>query len=242
MRGRWMLVAVALLALGSGPGQPEERPPADPEVATAPRSLETDPEKACYGLGVELGRSLVNQGIEVDPDVVVQGLRDALAGRKPAIGETELRRVVRDFRAEARRARARSRSLGAEANFEAGQAFLSENARRDGVVTLPSGLQYRVLEQGIGPTPADTDTVQVNYRGRLLDGTEFDSSFRDGEPATFVVKASLPGWRQALLSMPVGSRWELYLPPRLAYGRLGTGLGVGPEATVIFDLELLAIR
>ena len=109
-------------------------------------------------------------------------------------------------------------------------------------VAAGRGLQDKVLSAGSGPKPTDTDTVEVQYYGTLLDGTEFDSSFRNGEPARFVVKGSLPGWRQALLLMPVGSRWELYLPPRLAYGRRGTGLGVGPEATVVFEMELLAIK
>jgi len=246
MTRTWMMVsAVVALGLVVSPTfvRGQEEPATEPEAtAAAPPGLETDEHKVDYGLGIQMGRSLLNQGIEVDVDVVVQGLRDALAGRKPAIGEHELRRVMKAFYAETRRTRIRNQTLAADENLKAGEVFLAENKSKNGVVTLPSGLQYKVLKEGGGPKPTDTDRVEVDYRGTLIDGTEFDSSSRNDEPATFVVKSSLPGWRQALLLMPVGSRWELYVPPRLAYGRRGTGLGVGPEATVIFEMELRAIK
>jgi len=240
-----MVSAVVALGLVVSPTfvRGQEEPATEPEAtAAAPPGLETDEHKVDYGLGIQMGRSLLDQGIEVDVDVVVQGLRDALAGRKPAIGEHELRRVMKAFYAETRRTRIRNQTLAADENLKAGEVFLAENKSKNGVVTLPSGLQYKVLKEGGGPKPTDTDRVEVDYRGTLIDGTEFDSSSRNDEPATFVVKSSLPGWRQALLLMPVGSRWELYVPPRLAYGRRGTGLGVGPEATVIFEMELRAIK
>jgi FKBP-type peptidyl-prolyl cis-trans isomerase len=214
---------------------------ADP-AATGKPVIETDEQKRDYGLGMQMGRNLVNQGIEADVDLLVEGLRDALAGRKPLISEEELRRIMMAFRAELKRARIDNARITAEENFKAGEVFMAENKTKADVVTLPSGLQYKVLKQGAGPVPTDMDTVEVQYRGTLLDGTEFDSSFRNDAPATFVVKGSLPGWRQALLLMPVGSRWELYVPPRLAYGPKGTGLGVGPQATVVFEMELLAIK
>jgi FKBP-type peptidyl-prolyl cis-trans isomerase FklB len=204
--------------------------------------LETEQQKTDYALGVNMGRNLVNQGIKPDVDWLVLGLRDALAGRALLLSDAEFRQVTMAFRAEMRRNQVRSQQVLAEENFKAGAAFMAENSSREGVVSLPSGLQYRVLTEGSGPIPKETDTVIVNYRGRLLDGTEFDSSYRNGEPATFNLKATIPGFRQALMLMPVGSKWEVYVPPGLAYGPKGTGLGVGPQATLIFEIELVGIR
>ena len=236
------MMVVVVLAAAQGPALAQGATASPEPAASTQPALKTDKQKTDYGLGVQMGRNLKNQGIEADIDLVVQGLRDALAGRRLLISEDELRRTMMALRTEMRRDRVRDQAIASDENFKAGQAFLEQNKTKEGVVTLPSGLQYKVLRQGQGRKPTDTDTVEVNYRGTLLDGTEFDSSSRSGKPATFVVKASLPGWRQALLQMPVGSKWELYLPPRLAYGPRGTGLGVGPHATVIFELELLAIR
>lgn len=201
-------------------------------------------QKMDYALGVQVGRGLKNQGIEAELEPFLQGVRDALAGRRLAISEQELRRLMMAMRTEMRQTRNRSQTAVAEENFKAGETFLAENQAKPDVVTLPNGLQYKVLKAGSGPTPGDLDTVEVRYRGTLLDGREFDSSARsnDGKPATFVVKASLPGWRQALQRMPVGSTWELYVPPRLAYGPRGNGITVGPQSTVVYELELVAIR
>lgn len=250
MTRQWLVVlGMTVLAVAAAPtpvraeGATTASPAAQDEpTAPGKPTLETNQQKRDYGLGIQMGRNLTNQGIDVDVDLLVQGLRDALAGRMPLISEDELRRTMTAFRAEMKRDRIDNARNTADENFKAGEAFLAENRTKEGVVTLPSGLQYKVLEAGKGPKPTDTDTVEVRYRGTLLDGTEFDSSFRNDEPATFVVKGSLPGWRQALLAMPVGSKWKLYVPPRLAYGPRGTGLGVGPQATVIFEFELLAIK
>jgi FKBP-type peptidyl-prolyl cis-trans isomerase len=234
--------AVLVLAATLWPAHAQGPQTSPIEAATPGRTvIETDPHKRDYGLGVQMGRNLKNQGIDADVDLVIQGLRDALAGRKLLLAEDELRRVMMALRTETRQARVRNQAIAADENFKGGEAFLAENKAKPGVVTLPSGLQYKVIKAGNGPKPSDTDSVEVQYRGTLLDGTEFDSSFRNQKPASFIVKASLPGWRQALQLMPVGSKWELVLPPRLAYGPRGTGLGVGPQATVIFELELLAI-
>ena len=250
MTRKWLAVlGMAVLAAAAAPTQvrADETPVASPAAQDEPAApgiptLETNEQKRDYGLGIQMGRNFKNQGIEVDVELLVRGLRDALAGRMPLISEDELRRTMTAYRAELKRDRIDNARITAEENFKAGEAFLAENKTKEGVVTLPSGLQYKVLKAGKGPKPTDTDTVEVQYRGTLLDGTEFDSSFRNDKPATFVVKGSLPGWRQALLVMPVGSKWELYIPPRLAYGPRGTGLGVGPQATVIFEFELLAIK
>lgn len=214
--------------------------PAD--APTKPAAVETEQQRIDYGLGVQMGRNLKNQGIEADPELVIQGLRDALTGKKLAISELDLRRSMMTLRSEMRQSRVRNTALASDENFKAGTAYQTENKAKPGVTMLPSGLQYRVLQQGKGPKPDDLDVVEVRYRGLLLDGTEFDSSSREEKPAQFVVKSALPGWRQALKLMPVGSKWELVLPPQLAYGARGNGLGVGPQATVIFELELVAIR
>ena len=213
-----------------------------PATAGVP-ALDNDEQKMDYALDLQIGRSLKNQGIDADSELFLRGLRDALAGRRPALSEQEVRRLMMAMRTEMRQTRIRSQAAVADDNFKAGQAFMAENGDRPGVVTLPSGLQYKVLAEGKGPKPADLDAVEVRYRGRLLDGREFDSSARNGDgPATFVVKASLPGWRQALQRMPVGSTWELYVPPRLAYGPRGNGINVGPQQTLVYEIELLGIR
>jgi len=242
--------AVAILALMACTTPAVTWAVEEPAAASLPQptgngdrpSFETEQQKTDYALGVTMGRNLVNQGIEPDVDWLVLGLRDALAGRALQLSDAEFRQVTMAFRAEMRRNQVRTQQVLAEENFKAGEAFMKDNAGREGVVTLPSGLQYKVLVAGSGPVPAQTDTVVVNYRGTLLDGTEFDSSYRNAEPATFGLKATIPGFRQALTLMPVGSKWELYVPPGLAYGPKGTGLGVGPQATLIYEVELVGIR
>jgi FKBP-type peptidyl-prolyl cis-trans isomerase FklB len=213
-----------------------------PTRISASQSVESEQQKIDYGLGVQMGRNLKNQGIEADPELVIQGLRDALTGKKLAISEVDLRKSMMALRSEMRQSRVRNNALASDENFKAGTAYQAEYKAKPGVAMLPSGLQYRVLQQGKGPKPDDLDVVEVRYRGLLLDGTEFDGSSREEKPAQFVVKSALPGWRQALKLMPVGSKWELVLPPQLAYGERGNGLGVGPQSTVIFELELVAIR
>jgi FKBP-type peptidyl-prolyl cis-trans isomerase FklB len=211
--------------------------------------FKTKKDKLSYVIGVDMGRTLNRQGIEVDLDIVTRGLKDGLSGEKLLMTEAELRTTVNTLQIEIRRKQAEMRQkeirntvASAEDNKKKGDAFLAENKTKEGVVTLPSGLQYKILKAGGGRKPMDDDTVEVRYRGTLIDGTEFDRSPPDGKPATFKVAGVIPGWGEALKIMPVGSKWQLFIPPHLAYAQRGAGRVIGPNATLIFDLELIAIK
>lgn len=205
-------------------------------------ALKTEKDKMSYGVGAEAGRNFKRLGVEIDPDFLVRGLRDALSGEKLLMTDEEIRAAMTAYQAEARQKQAQAARLAAENNKKAGDAFLADNKTKEGVVTLPSGLQYKILKAGDGKTPTEADTVECNYRGTLINGTEFDSSYRRGQPATFKVTGVIAGWREALKLMPVGSKWQLFIPPQLAYGERGAGRDIGPNATLIFEIELLAIK
>jgi len=172
----------------------------------------------------------------------MRGLKDALSGAKPLMSDEEIDAMRRKYRAEMQRKRAAAMERAAQENAERGAAFLAENKAKPGVVTLQSGLQYKILKAGEGPKPTAKDTVECHYRGTLIDGKEFDSSYRRGAPATFPLAGVIPGWREALQHMPVGSKWQLVIPPQLAYGARGAGHDIGPNATLVFEVELLAIK
>jgi FKBP-type peptidyl-prolyl cis-trans isomerase len=169
-------------------------------------------------------------------------VRDELSGEKLLMTEEDLHAALNAFQTELKLKRARTARAVAEDNMKEGEAFLTENKNKEGIVTLPSGLQYKVLREGNGRKPKETDKVEVNYRGTLIDGTEFDSSYRRGQPGTFEVAGMIPGWTEALKLMPVGSRWQVFIPSRLAYGEKGSGRKIGPNATIVFDMELMAIK
>lgn len=204
--------------------------------------LKTQKDKMSYSIGAEAGKNFKRLGVEVDTDLLVKGLRDALSGEKLLMTDEELRGTVTAYQAEVRQKQAQAAQLAAENNKKAGDAFLAENTTKEGIVTLPSGLQYKILKAGDGKMPTAADTVECHYRGTLINGTEFDSSYRRGQPATFKVTGVIPGWREALKLMSVGSKWQLFIPPQLAYGERGTGRDIGPNATLIFEVELLAIK
>lgn len=204
-------------------------------------ALRSEKDKLSYAIGVQAVRSWKRQEVEVDPELVIKGLRDALSGEKLLMSEAELRATLDAFQQEVREKQARVATLAAEDNKKAGEKFLAENKNREGVVTLPSGLQYKILTAGEGKRPTVDDTVLVHYRGTLIDGTEFDSSYRRDQPATFGVNRVIRGWTEALQLMPVGSKWQLFIPPSLAYGTRGSRR-VGPNATLIFEVELIAIQ
>jgi FKBP-type peptidyl-prolyl cis-trans isomerase len=206
------------------------------------KELKTQKDKVSYGIGVGMARNLKRQKIEVDTAVVVQGLRDELGGIKLLMTDAELQATMEQFQKELRQKLMDARKKAAGENQKEGAAFLAENKKKKGVVTRPSGLQYKILHAAKGKKPKATDTVEVNYRGTLVNGTEFDSSYKRGKPATLNIEKIIPGWKEALQLMPVGSKWQIVIPPQLAYGERGAGGDIGPNTTLIFEVELLAIK
>jgi FKBP-type peptidyl-prolyl cis-trans isomerase len=209
-------------------------------------ALKTEKDKRSYALGMDLGNQLRKLSVEVDPAVFAKGLGDALAGGKTLMTDDDVKaaiaRLQADLKARQMQTVAAADAKRPDDNRKAGDAFLAENKKKAGVVTLPSGLQYKVITAGTGKKPAIGDTVVCQYRGTLIDGTEFDSSYARNEPATFPVKGVIPGWTEALQLMPVGSKWQIVVPPALAYGPRGSGGKIGPDATLVFEIELLAIK
>jgi len=229
MRWRWMVVAGIVLLAGQ-------------VVAEETQTLKTEKEKLSYSIGMEIGSNLKRQAIDVEVDLLLKGLKDGFSGGKTLLSPEEVRNVLTTFQKEMMaKQKEEARVLG-EKNKKEGEAFLAENKKKPGVVTLPSGLQYKVIKAGTGKKPKATDTVKTHYRGTLLDGTEFDSSYRRGGPATFPVKGVIPGWTEALQLMEEGAKWQLFIPPHLAYGERGAGPVIGPNATLIFEVELISVQ
>lgn len=204
--------------------------------------LKTQKDKISYVIGVDVARNFKRMGVDIDMDVLVKGLKDGTANQKLLMTEDDLRSTMTAYLEDLRQKQMAAMKALAEENKKKGDAFLAENKKKEGVVTLPSGLQYKIIKAGAGKKPAETDTVECKYRGTLIDGTEFDSSYRTGRTAIFKVSGVIAGWREALKLMPVGSTWQLFIPPELAYGPMGTGRDIGPNATIIFEVELTAIK
>ncbi len=230
-----VLGVVALSAIASA--QQTAAPP-----PTAPAAPATDKDKLSYAIGMNIGRQLKSQSVDVDPATFAQGFRDAYGGTKTALTEDEARAVMTAFEKEMRSKQAAAMAQTADKNLKEGEAFLAANKTKDGVVTLPSGLQYKIFKEGTGPKPTLDDTVVCHYKGTLINGTEFDSSYKRNEPAKFPVKGVIRGWTEALQLMPVGSTWQLFVPSALAYGERGAGGVIGPNETLIFEVELLSIQ
>jgi len=203
--------------------------------------FKTEKEKVSYIIGTSLGRDLKRQGIEVDGDIFVKGFKDALAGAQPAITDQDAQETMRVFRQELIAKKQEETKKSAEENKKQEEAFLAENAKKEGVQTLPSGLQYKTLKEGTGEKPTLYNRVTVNYRGTLLNGTEFDSSYKRNQPATFPVNGVIPGWTEALQMMKTGSKWQLFIPAKLAYGEKGAGDHIPPNAMLIFEVDLLSV-
>jgi FKBP-type peptidyl-prolyl cis-trans isomerase FklB len=206
--------------------------------------LKTQKEKASYAIGVEMAKSIKQQGIDLEVDILLKAVKDVLTAQNLLMTDDEIRKTMAIVRTELKQKRLQSmrvRTKDAEENRKEGETFLAENKTKEGVVTLPSGLQYKILKAGDGKKPTDADTVECHYRGTLIEGTEFDSSYKRGQPATLKVTGVIKGWTEALQLMPVGSKWQLFIPPQLAYGAQGSGR-IGPNATLIFEVELLAIK
>ncbi len=193
--------------------------------------LKNQKEKVSYIIGMDIGNNLKKQSVDADPNSLLRGIQDALSGAKPLLSQEQIQETMVAFQKEM-----------AEKQKQRGEAFLSENKKKEGVKTLPSSLQYKVIKAGTGKKPKASDTVTVNYRGTLIDGTEFDSSLRRGQPATFPVSGVIPGWTEALQLMAEGAKWQLFVPPNLAYGERGAGGLIGPNATLIFEVELISVQ
>jgi FKBP-type peptidyl-prolyl cis-trans isomerase len=199
-------------------------------------------EKLSYALGMQIGSGFRKEGLDLDAASVSKGFADAFSRGKTLLTEDEMRTVLTSAQEEFRKKEAALRAEKAQAAQKEGSAFLAANKNKNGVTTLPSGLQYKILKAGTREKPELDDTVVCNYRGTFIDGTEFDSSSKHNGPATFPVKGVIRGWTEALLLMPVGSKWQLFVPPQLAYGENGSGQVIPPNSTLIFEVELLSIH
>jgi FKBP-type peptidyl-prolyl cis-trans isomerase FklB len=205
-------------------------------------TLTTPKDKVSYAIGLSVGKSLHRDAVDVDPNILMQGIKDAMAGSKQLLTDDEAKAAMVALQGEVRKKQEAEMQLAGEANKKEGEAYLAANKTKEGVVTLPSGLQYKILKEGTGPKPSASDSVVCNYRGTLIGGTEFDSSYKRGQPATFPVGQVIKGWTEALQLMPVGSKWQLFIPSEMAYGPRGPSPDIGPNATLIFEVELLSIQ
>ncbi|HQU17226.1 MAG: hypothetical protein B7Z66_05145 [Chromatiales bacterium 21-64-14] len=200
--------------------------------------LKTEKERLSYAIGFQIGHNLKDQGVDLDVKALSLAVGDVLSGATPKLTAKQMQVAVMEFQKK----KIAERTMAAEKNEKAGEAFLAANRKKKGVVELPDGLQYKVLHKGTGPKPTAGDTVVVNYRGTLPNGTEFDSSYKRGEPAEIPVGQVIPGWQEALKQMPVGSKWQVVIPGKLAYGARGAGDAIGPNQTLVFDIDLLSIK
>lgn len=205
-------------------------------------ALKNEKDKVSYSIGTQIGNNFKNQSMDVDVDLLAKGIKDALSGGKLLMTEKEIKETITALQKDMMAKQAERMKVVAEKNRKEGEAFLADNKKKEGVKTTPSGLQYKVIKDGNGPTPKMVDTVTVNYRGTLINGTEFDSSYKREEPATFPVNSVIPGWTEAMQMMKVGSKWHLFVPANLAYGEQGAGPQIGPNSTLIFEVELTAIN
>ena len=210
--------------------------------AAGPVELKTENDKINYSVGYRLGADFRRQEVEIKPDMLLQGIEDAVSGGKPLLGEQERRATLTALAQRVKAAQQEKLQQQAADNLKTGEAFLAENSGKQGVTTLSSGLQYKVITAGTGKSPQKSDKVTVNYRGRLIDGTEFDSSYSRNKPATFGVGQVIPGWTEALLLMKEGDKWQLFIPPGLAYGERGAGSKIPANSTLIFEVELLSVN
>lgn len=211
-------------------------------VAGEAPEIRDENDKISYSVGHQIGGDFKRQGVDLKSDLVVQGMRDAVQGTKPLLTPEEMNKTLVELKRKVTAAQQEERKMAAGKSRAEGEAFLAENAKKEGVVTLPSGLQYKILKEGTGASPQVTDNVTVHYRGRLIDGTEFDSSHKRNQPATFRVSGVIPGWTEAIQRMKPGAKWQLFIPAKLAYGDRGTGSAIPPNSALIFEVELLKVN
>ncbi len=205
-------------------------------------TLKTDADKVSYMIGYQIGSNFKRDGLDVDLNMLNNGLKEALAGTKSPLSPEESQKLMAELQKNLQTKMEAKQKAEGEKNAAAGKKFLEDNAKKDGVKTLPSGLQYKILAEGKGDSPKATDTVKTNYKGTLIDGTEFDSSYKRGQPATFPVNGVIKGWTEALQVMKPGAKWQLFVPSDLAYGPRGAGELIGPNSTLVFEVELLEIE
>ena len=257
-----LLAAAGTLLLGSALAQQTPAASTQPSTTTKTQTpakrattsakpatgltLKTQKEKFSYAVGMRTGQrmaeSFKKQSVPYDSAALARGLRDGLAGGKTLLTEDEAQAAIKAVQEEVGKQQMEKMQVAGAANKKEGDAFLAANKGKEGVVTLPSGLQYKILKEGTGPKPTASDTVVCNYRGTLINGTEFDSSYKRGQPVTFPVSGVIKGWTEALQLMPVGSKWQLFIPADLAYGDRGAGADIGPDSTLIFEVELVSIQ
>jgi len=251
------VLALGLMACGvraqQAPAKAPTTPPAKAPATTTPQAkapaaapaqgqgLKTAKEKNSYAIGMEMGKGLKSQGIDLDSAVLMQGLKDGLTDAKPQLSEEELRQVITALQQEMRQKQMQAQEAAGAENKTKGDAFLAANSKKDGVVVLPDGLQYKILTAGTGKKPVESDTVLCNYKGTFIDGSVFDSSEQAGKPVPFEVKNVIPGFKEVLQMMPVGSKWQVFVPSNLAYGERGAGGVIGPNSTLVFDIEVVSI-
>jgi len=227
MKSLFVIVVGVLLLAGQALGA-EDKP------------LESQKDKVSYTIGVFSGNNLKQQSIEVDPDIMAKGLKDSLSGGKMLLTDQEMQEVMAAFQKEMTIKQSEKRNAMAEKNRKEGETFLAENKTKEGVKTLPSGIQYKVVKEGTGKNPKATDGVVAHYRGTLIDGTEFDSSYQRNEPATFKLDQGIKGWTEAVVLMKEGAKWQIFIPSNLAYGENGAG-PIEPNSLLIFEVELVKV-
>lgn len=218
--------------------EPAKKEPAKKPAPAAPSGLKTDKQKFSYTAGQQVGQNVKRQNFEFDPKAFALGVQDALSNAKPKLTQEQMRSVVESFQKQA----VAKREAEAKNNLQAGQTFLEANKKKEGVTTLPSGVQYKVVQEGSGKQPTKTDTVSVHYRGTLTDGKEFDSSYARKEPAVFQVNQVIRGWQEVVPLMKEGAKWHVVIPPDMAYGAQGAGSAIGPNQTLVFDIELVKVH
>ncbi|MGI9113421.1 MAG: hypothetical protein DLM52_03160 [Chthoniobacterales bacterium] len=215
---------------------------AAPVFAQDRPALKDTKDKVSYGIGLDIGGTFKKNKMDINSDALAAGIRDALSGAKPLMTDEEVRQVMTQFSKDMTEKSNAARQETGQKNKAEGEKFLADNKSKPDVKTTASGLQYKMLKEGSGSPPKAGDTVEVNYRGTLIDGTEFDSSYKRGQPATFPVNQVIKGWTEALQLMKPGSKYELFIPPNLAYGERGAGGDIGPNATLKFEVELLNVK
>jgi FKBP-type peptidyl-prolyl cis-trans isomerase len=214
---------------------------ASPVWSAEKTELKTDKDKLSYSIGISIGKNFKSDGTEVDVNLMMEGLKTSISGGKPLLSDKEIHQLMNDYQTKLRQAMAGKRQQAIGDNKKKGDAYLADFKAKNGVQTSPGGVLYQIVKEGTGKKPLESDMVEVNYRGSLINGTEFDAT-EPGKPATLKVAALIPGWKQALSMMPVGSKWHLVIPAVLGYGERGVGTEIGPNEVLVFDLELVGIK